>query len=153
MQRGEERLSSKQTAGLMRLADYYKVPSIHERYFNALNDGGESLARRTYLILNQTSMDRSTAGSRNAELARRLAEQEPKTEGWYEAAADLLTATKRDAYTNPNKLADVAEYFDNNFSEKWESGKPITPADVHYAVDPRDAIRQNKMKRHRGDAC
>ena len=151
VQRGEERLSSTQTAGLMRLADYYKVPSIHERYFNALNDGGESLARRTYFILNQTAMDRSTAGSRNAELARRLAEQEPKTEGWYEAAADLLTAAKRDAYSNPESLA--AEYFGNDFPEKWSSGEPITPADVHYAVDRRDAIRQHMEKRRNGDKC
>lgn len=151
VQRGEERLSSNQTAGLMRLADYYKVPSVHERYFNALNDGGESLARRTYFILNQTAMDRSTAGSRNAELARRLAEQEPKTEGWYEAAADLLTAAKRDAYSNPESLA--AEYFGNDFPEKWSSGEPITPADVHYAVDRRDAIRQHMEKRRNGDAC
>lgn len=151
VQRGEERLSSNQTAGLMRLADYYKVPSIHERYFNALNDGGESLARRTYFILNQTAMDRSTAGSRNAELARRLAEQEPKTEGWYEAAADLLTAAKRDAYSNPESLA--AEYFGNDFPEKWSSGEPITPADVHYAVDRSDAIRQHMEKRRNGDKC
>ena len=151
VQRGEERLSSTQTAGLMRLADYYKVPSVHERYFNALNDGGESLARRTYFILNQTAMDRSTAGSRNAELARRLAEQEPKTEGWYEAAADLLTAAKRDAYSNPESLA--AEYFGNDFPEKWSSGEPITPADVHYAVDRRDAIRQHMEKRRNGDKC
>jgi len=135
----------------MRLADYYKVPSIHERYFNALNDGGESLARRTYFILNQTAMDRSTAGSRNAELARRLAEQEPKTEGWYEAAADLLTAAKRDAYSNPESLA--AEYFGNDFPEKWSSGEPITPADVHYAVDRPDAIRQHMEKRRNGDKC
>lgn len=151
VQRGDERLSSTQTAGLMRLADYYKVPSIHERYFNALNDGGESLARRTYFILNQTAMDRSTAGSRNAELARRLAEQEPKTEGWYEAAADLLTAAKRDAYSNPESLA--AEYFGNDFPEKWSSGEPVTPADVHYAVDRRDAIRQHMEKRRNGDKC
>ena len=151
VQRGEERLSSNQTAGLMRLADYYKVPSVHERYFNALNDGGESLARRTYFILNQTAMDRSTAGSRNAELARRLAEQEPKTEGWYEAAADLLTAAKRDAYSNPESLA--AEYFGNDFPEKWSSGEPITPADVHYAVDRTDGIRQHMEKRRNGDAC
>ena len=132
----------------MRLADYYRVPSIHERYSSALNDGGESLARRTYLILNQTSMDRSTAGSRNAELARRLAEQEPKTEGWYEAAADLLTAAKRDAYSNPESLA--AEYFGNDFPEKWSSGEPVTPADVHYAIDRRSGIEESRQFRDEG---
>lgn len=137
-------------AGLMRLADYYRVPSIHESYFRALNDGGDSLARRTYMILNQAAMDRSS-GDRFSGLARRLAEQEPKTEGWYEAAADLLTAAKRDAYSNPESLA--AEYFGNDFPEKWSSGEPITPADVHYAVDRRDAIRQHMEKRRNGDKC
>ena len=150
MQRGEENLTAGQTAGLMRLADYYKVPSIHERYFNALNDGGDSLARRTYMILNQAAMDRSS-GDRFSGLARRLAEQEPKSYGWYEAAADLLTAAKRDAYSNPESIA--AEYFGNEFPEKWSSGEPITPADVRYAVDRPDAIRQRMEKWRNGDKC
>lgn len=150
VQRGEENLSAGQTAGLMRLADYYRVPSIHERYFAALADGGDSLARRTYMVLNQAAMDRSS-GDRFSGLARRLAEQEPKTDGWYQSAADLLTAAKRDAYSNPESVA--AEYFGNEFPEKWSSGEPITPADVHWAVDRPDAVSDFIQKRRNGDVC
>lgn len=129
--------------GMLKLADHYNLPVVSQSSISevALGAGGQRLV--SALNGHFAELHARDALGSHFWATRELRINRVGSDRWIDAATGLLNTAMRDARENGTAGVLDANFFRDNFPERWRDQKPIEVADVSEMLDPRKTLEKD----------
>ena len=129
--------------GILKLADHYNLPVVSSRSISeaSLGAGGQRLVSALNGYFAELH-SRGALGSRFS-ATRELRTSRVGSDRWIDSATGLLNTAMRDARENGTSGVLDANFFRDNFPERWRDQKPIEVADVAEMLDPKKTLEKD----------
>lgn len=129
--------------GILKLADHYNLPVMSSRSISeaSLGAGGQRLVSALNGYFAELH-SRGALGSRFS-ATRELRTNRIGSDYWIDSATGLLNIAMRDARENGTSGVLDANFFRDNFPERWRDQKPIEVADVAEMLDPKKTLEKD----------
>lgn len=129
--------------GILKLADHYNLPVVSSRSISeaSLGAGGQRLVSALNGYFAELH-SRGALGSRFS-ATRELRTSRVGSDKWIDTATGLLNTAMHDARENGAGGVLDANFFRDNFPERWRDRKPIEVADVAEMLDPKKTLEKD----------